>query len=677
VAVNVIAHEEEPPEDVEIVDNRAYNLRLGLLGYKSTGQGTYTWPETCLKRSLVSGNHVSVIDVQGWAVDVAAKLYFAIDMGIDATKCLYNIVADNVIEGCFCGIRAGMFSRVRSNLVLGCRHTGIVATSNGTVPTNPGAAENDAAGFTEIYGNHVELGYYDGAPWWRAGIRLEVTSCQVSGNTIVVGNLAGCGIVHGPLDLSDRDSIESHVAALRDGGHAVTGNSIIMNPVADDGTIDRSQYVTRPGTMGIVMLSTGNRVGNNAVLHARTGVLVTADCTVCDNVITPAVVAIVAWSKNTVGGNAIGWFPHTSQALPWTMEGEPETGAILLSNENTCHGNSIVSGAHDPSARLRPAAVNVKDWPVQIFGSGWITKFDVTYWQTPTIPLAEVLVGKRVGGNVITGCAIDLSNPSGVAGEKSSYFSLDGIILEGEDASEERGNTVVGTTIRRGERAVVATSGPVTLSSCTCHLPLTYGLHLVASPRSAVSGSLFHTSSGQAVRVEEDSTDLALNDCLLVRDTESAAKADDLACLVQLADRVSVNDCAIVSYGSPGIYWAGDLGLCGGCWFFCHKGLSIDWSNIQYSATDFFPAIRFASTNGGSPAPDTQGNHVFGAHMLHCLPLESGAQSYSPIEWSNAYLMYNPTVGTEEDNPFPPTYSNGRWSNRVNVHSCYYRYDSN
>ena len=79
------------------------------------------------------------------------------------------------------------------------------------------------------------------------------------------------------------------------------------------------------------------------------------------------------------------------------------------------------------------------------------------------------------------------------------------------------------------------------------------------------------------------------------------------------------------------------------------------------------------------PEAGTQGNLVYGAHMLFCSPLGIDGQNEirSPIEWSNKRSMYDWQASPDPFttwNPHPPqhNYSQDRWTNRVCVESCYF-----
>jgi hypothetical protein len=529
-------------------------------------------------------------------------------------------------------------------------------------------------------------------------------------------------VVHGPLVMAETDDVQAHFAALRSGNHAIVGNNIIMNPVLPDGTIARRLAVTRGG-IGVCMLSTHNRVTDNGIFHARTGVVVTAYNVVSDNVISPCVVAILAWAYNTVSGNSIGWFPHTAPGLPWELEVETATGALLLSAGNTCDGNSIVCGMDNPDEPDAPAAVHVQDWPGMLFGDAWEGYFNETAWgnlDASRNPLAAQLLGNLLGGNTIANHVIELSDPAGEAGEASAFFHVDGVVLNGDQV----GNTLSGTMVWRGYRGIVVASGPAVISGCTAYLSRDHCLLLGEEPvgrfvageeipsaqGSDVSGCIFYTTTGLPVRISEASSDLNINDCLVAQASNPGWSRSEAAArfvqtrpiaVDQRADRVSINDCAIVNFANAGIAWAGSFGTCGGCWFFTKDPDYGNTENDINSRIPRYPAIRFArspnttarESSGEYYFPDaaTQGNLVWGAHMLNCSVLDmikddrseeatGGIRDSSPIEWSNRFWMYDPTItASPEDayfiwNPHPPGYDPvlDRWTNRVDVKSCYY-----
>jgi len=753
-------------DGVRVEGNRAYRLGRGLFGFVEPTEAEEGFTTGCLRRSLVARNLVTtnglvlptaedgnptacwwlrirpLPEAENWSWKDPKKYFYAIDMGVNPDSddgCLYNIVEENVVDLCFNGIRVGKLSKVRSNVLRRCIHFGVMATATGevTLPTAPGsevldAVTEDEVGGTEVSGNFIELDRFHGVPWWRAGIRLEMSTCHVTNNTVVVGKSKGCGIVHGPLDMSVQEDVKAHFAALRTGNHAVTGNSIVMNPILPGGTIAHRLAVTRGG-IGVALLSTQNRVTDNGVYHARTGILVTAYNVVADNVISPAVVAIFAWAHNTVSGNAIGWFPHTAPGLPWELAVEGPTGALMLSTGNTCDGNTVVCGADNPDDPDAPAAIHVRDWPGMLFGDTWDDYFNKTAWRgldAAENPMAARIQGCLVGGNTIFGHVIELSNPAGAAGDPSSFFNVDGIVLNGDG----KGNTVSGTGIWRGYRGIVVSSGPAIISGCSAYLCrdlcLVIGEDPDGAPGSDVSGSVFYTTTGQPVRIHQNSSDTSLNDCMIAqmsragpnaapeqRDPARDAEASPVTVvrlnfvglravgIEQRADRVSINDCAVVNRGNAGIYWSGNFGVCGGCWFYTMDETSRRQNQGMVGDTRY-PAIRFAhfaslqriAEDPGAhyyPSASTQGNLVFGAHMLHSAILvnyKPSGQRFefrsSPIEWSNEFFMYDcgEVVSLDPDgiqlidepftkwNPHPPGYNQrlDRWTNRVCVESCYY-----
>jgi hypothetical protein len=759
-----------------ISENIAYGLHRGLFGFTllnpDQSSATEGFVTGCLQRSLVQRNFVSTTGLiepdssdrvpsdpcwnvcgeplpegEIWSWTDPRKYFYAIDLGVNpdaTTGCLYNVVQENVIQSCFNGIRVGAISKVHSNVVRQCVLFGVMATSTGVVDPAPLAGDADAMGATEISGNTIELDTFPGAPWWRAGIRLEMTTCYVGFNTVATGIQPGCGIIHGPLDLSDRIAIKTHFAALRPGKHAVVGNTVMMQPIEADGSFADFQVISLKG-IGVGLFSVHNRITDNCTVRAQTGILVTAYSAVSNNTIELSVVAIFAWSYNSVTGNTIGWFPHTSAGLPWDLlkpmtfapvlatvapyisqgtedDGsraaqpsvlgsiaqlqafvqiyttDPGLGAIMLSNGNSCDGNTITCGMDDSFAARNPVAIYVKDWATELFGGGWSTFFDETFWgdiSAAESPFAAQLKAKTVGGNVISNSVIQLADPEGDPLSATGSFKADGILLNGDWA----GNTVSGAFIWRGQAGITAESQSARITASSAWYTNALALQLNASPLSSVSGCVFVTSGNRTAGIGSGSPDTSIDDCLLIQ-LASPEQGEGVPlthftpsqlpppCLVVEADRVAVNDCAFLNNGNVCIEWSGSFGVSGGCYFVAGSGdIPADPGSVTKPR---FAAIRFATTGSAGgvdesqnyyPGAATQGNLVFGAHMLRCAPLGvNDDPPRSPIEWSNNEMMYNPDYDEPAGdrftvwNPDPPQYNIGqqRWTNRVSVESCFY-----
>ncbi len=859
-------------EGVRIVNNRAFGLNRGLIGFTngvaSSGGTLWGMGMGCLKHALVEGNYVALneipkpgepdeendglcADICGgedaiwpWTPGQPATWSFAIDMGVDPDECLYNAVRDNVIERCLNGIRVGRMSTVRGNAIRGCILFGVVATNTGLpdVPNIEHAPEwmarwEGRVGATDITSNHIELGPFPNIPFWRAGIRLEMHSCQVVDNTIIVAADQGCGVVQGPFDLGAVAPrlLAGHMALLYPGRHTVTGNNIVMNPVLPDGTIHRAQ-ITRLG-IGVALMSIHNRISDNGIFHARGGIFTTAYNTITGNVITPAVEAIYAWACNTVSANTIGWFPHAEAISPWSKATGGATGAIMVSIDNTVQGNSVTCGADDPTAEPRPAAIYVDDWQERLFGEIWWKLFDSDLWGDPIwdepLPQAARLMGKRSGGNTIANAQLCLHRKNGfgailpfeeqitallyrlgiqlvstgvtavrvvlqriaelfgqIWNPKSTkadaqepiitwwelaekirdflskfllraYYNVDGMVLNGT----YDGNIVTGTQIWYGIRGLIVDSGSAMVSGCAIQRTRDVGLDLVNGPSSKISGCSIFTlgrladkNTGMPLSIREDSAGSVVNDCILwqaglslnedwmeqhenmqwggPRDTWKVPLPTTTLwlstgrevmyhppCVVQLADNVSINDCTIVNWGSMGIFWGGDWGECGGCWFFARSDLNktpllpnlyyeqdphmMNYDRAMAIAARRYPAIYFARTyiseeqiyptdkdfnfNHYYPDADTQGNLVWGAHMLNCQP-DAAAYCFgqiskdqvaaqfmfsSSIYYANFKCLFHPKADLMGllgvGNPFPPVYNakQKRTTNRVYVESCY------
>lgn len=705
-----------------VVDNRAYQLYRGLFGYTDSSQGEVVQNAGWLQHSLVASNYLSTSGLKEpdgnpewnpcWAYcgkDLPKdeippwkdpqRYFYAIDCGLDATEksgCRFNTVTDNVINQCFCGVRVGPYSQVRGNRIHDFVLFGVMATSTGAVPKEPEPNTNDPMGAVEVSGNSLVFAQQDGVPWWRAGVRLEVTHCYVAGNTIVAGGPA-CGVVHGPLALDELALVRAHFIALRDGGQAVVGNNFIMNPLQSDGSIDHGAAITRQG-IGVALLSVQNRVTDNGLFHARTGIFVTAFNVVANNVIEPAVVAVFAWACNTVSANTIGWFPHMAHGLPWTTPAENEVsapapttmsalvskqiqlgeGAIMLSCGNSCTGDVIVCGGDDALAGTTSVAIYVEDWAVKMFGSGW-NKYFAKFWK-PVDPLEKPLVmalgDLGTGANTITGPVIQLAAPSGASSSQAGTWGAHGILLNSNQAD----NLVADAFVWRGLMGIIVVSGGAELMGCTVWRPQSMACIALGSSPVQISGGAFLTVRSRTMMIASDAVGSTVSNCLIWQAGVSSFSQDGLECMQIEADQVQVNNCALINYASHCLEWRGSFGVCGGCYF--HAGDSAPQSDPS-SQQLRFSAIRFATTgNGGTtdcqtntyPNAATQGNLVYGAHMLNCQPLGAVDSEQSPIEWPNAHGMYNRNVPGVFTlcNPDPPVYAAGRWTNRISVESCYY-----
>ncbi len=487
---------------VRVEDNLAFGLGRGLFsytaaelpdGYDDEGLNPY------LVSARVERNYVSIKSfggangwftfcelicngIDGWNWSDRSTHFYAIDLGIGlgmrqpvdkadpAQQDLLfpqNLVQDNVIEGCLCGIRVGQGAVVRDNAVRGCVLFGVTATLNDAldppVDGDPGEywewlteypAWNATPGSAEVIGNHIELSSLAVAPWWRAGVRLEMPVCEVTNNSIVVTGGKGCGVVQGPLDMDDEKQLMAHTAGLYRGLHTIAGNNIVFNPVTYDGQVVEKSKITRQG-IGVAMFSTRNRIVDNGIFHARTGIFSTAHSIISHNVISPAVTAIFGWSFHSITGNTIGWFPHTAAGLPFSMKLDEPGGAVMISNNNLLDGNTIVCGADDPAAIDVPAAIHVNDWMLDLFGDEWRTFFDDTVWgswateaRETEPPIHVRLVGEWAGNNKIANQVIELSKPpiltmadqedydvTKIATVRNylrdTYFNVDGIVLNG------------------------------------------------------------------------------------------------------------------------------------------------------------------------------------------------------------------------------------------------------
>ncbi|MCP4674761.1 MAG: hypothetical protein GY854_04450 [Deltaproteobacteria bacterium] len=780
-------------EGARLAGNKAFGMIRGLTGFpKSNAQ----YSMGCLKRAAVQDNYVSVADLKeirppdsgpneedeceiicfgeegSPTEEELLTSFFAIDMGFNPDECLYNRIEHNVLERPLCGIRVGGLSAVNANAIRGCYGFGIYATAWGSLDLPDAAgfsawltAWDKLPGATDIAGNYVDLGPFPNQWWWRAAIRLEMPGCHVAHNTIIVGQNSGCGIVQGPLPTYDKAHVAAHFASLLPGKHSVVGNNINMAPINDDGTVNHAAQITRQG-IGIALFSTHNRVTDNGIFHARTGIVVTAYNSVVGNIITPAAVAILAWAYNSVAGNVIGWFPHVQDGLPWTLHRFKQKplenyGAILVSIGNALDSNTIVCGSDAPYAANRPAAIHIDDWPMQIFGPRWFFFFAGKVWSKSSwdnVPAhAAKLLGKRVGGNTISHHRISLYNPIGYWSKigipisalavtiialvlarfrdwlqgvqaiiataisiilKDAYLRVDGIVFKGS----WDGNIVTGTQIWHGIRAIDVKSGHAMIDGCMINRPFETGIHIKNSISSKVSGCTVVTFgrlgarlSGLPVYIDKSAPGTTVNDCVLwqsfqaregnwsLREKNGFAPLDIMyhaPCMVQKADNVSVNDCTIVNYANMGIYWAGNNGQCGGCWFytrsdlaqtpqgevFCNNTYDYGWETSNYLETGLskrYPAIFFAyklekisydyeyTTGAGSnelsleaklPVPATGGNLVWGAHMLNCQP--SGRYYHfgmaSPIKYVNDLpQMYFP--GNDEHPKSSPMWKALNW----------------
>ncbi|MCP4674760.1 MAG: hypothetical protein GY854_04445 [Deltaproteobacteria bacterium] len=609
--IYAVHFQQDKTENVRINHNEAYKLSKGLLSYelihalvRVVHDGFATG---CLTSSVVEHNYVSTTIGTGepegpcdWLcpdIDVVwddpEAYYYAIDMGVNAHGELgswNNTVQHNVIEGCFCGIRVGQVSKAHANAIRGCVLFGVMATGNGLLDPpedQQGHADwllglNEHYGWlnlqgdTEVLGNHIEMAWFGGVPWWRAGVRLELPHCHVRDNNIVLGTSDGCGIVQGPLNLDKMDLLKRHMAYLYPGDNIISDNTIVMRPLLLNGEIDPAGDITRRG-IGISLNSVMNRVEGNGVYYARVGLWLTAFNLASGNVISPSVVPIFAWASNTLTGNTIGWAPHMQGGLPWTMEVPCPTGGIMLSWGNVLESNAIVCTASPPGADLVPAAVHVNDWPGKLFGhEEWRTYFDTDVWQDFQLSSTGMyahLQGKYAGNNVISNQMIELSARTLPEYEKldsdnviaevvnlllsvveflispETYHNVDGIVLNGASASQTEGevyapltpwftplmpgqmpvgyaweaNILNGCTVWRGLCGIRVLTGKVIVSSSAAWLSRDVGLDIVAGPDSSVADCTFVTignlggehSRGLPVSIGELSRDTMLNDCLI------------------------------------------------------------------------------------------------------------------------------------------------------------------
>ena len=722
-------------DGVRFEHNLVYGMRRGLFGYTATSEerpvaegADVGW----LRRSVVAHNYVSTmglkeprdpgkewdecwdecgkdlsrVDRPPWTDP--GQYFFAIDCGVyndENNGSAFNTIRGNVVNRSMCGIRVGRFSSVRANLLHDTVLFGVLATVYPEGP--PGslvAGESDPVGATEIAANTITFTDFDDAPWWRAGIRLELTTCHVSDNAVLSGT-AACGIVHGPLDLADTEARRDHFIALRDGGHAVVGNSIVLAPVDANGVVDHGQVSTRVG-VGIALFSIQNRVTDNGIFHARTGIFATAYNVIANNVIEPAVLGIFAWSYNTVSGNTIGWYPHTANGFPWLPEElvsvqqvESELtpvknveippaplgqGAIMLSLRNVCAGNAVACiGGGDPSGTVA-VAIFAADWAKYLYGREFQKLFS-KFWKSVD-PLEQQLalrigmVEPKVGGNLIEGATIHLANLEARSGGAGSY-AVHGVVVD----DTEPDTVISDVMIRSGLIGIWVRSGGASISGCTAWACRETALQVDGGHGSRISGCSFMTNYHRTANIGEHAAGTSVHDCLLWQISRSESRRPGMTCLQVDADQVQVNDCALLNYGSNCIDWNGSYGVCGGCWFLAGDR---DPQGDPQSPQIRFAAIRFLresfedQNDPGAfyyPRAGTRGNLVHTAHMLNCSPLgkHDGETESSPVEWSNAFWMYDVSQSAqdfEKDNPDPPQYGSqqGRWTNRVAVESCHY-----
>lgn len=663
--------EQEVTRGTQILRNQAL-LSQGLFSYAHS--------EGCLRGAEVRHNFISMLPNHWFAIDNQMRgntknggvfLPYSIDMGINPSHCVNNSIEENVIIYCTNGVRVGRLSAVRSNKIHFTNFWGIVVTTS-----QDGELSNTEAS-TEVVGNWINLRYGVSG---RAGIWLQLNSCTVTGNTVMTGmttDSAGVGILHGPENWLSLNNCKRTFIELRSGKHTIQGNTLRFNldefPGAQVGA-------TRPSTLGIVMLSTDNRITENGIFNAANGIVVTAGNIVSDNTINACRIGVAAWAYNTISGNRIDWFPDNAWGLmlPYTGDSPVVPFGILAARDNTISSNSLTCNAQLENDRTIPQAIGMIEWPTVIFGYLFQTDFN-NHWSGSDSPiLAQRLKSTQknkfglwipiLGGNTISGGLINIGDYIALA--------ISAMGIEFETVNQPNSIDSIQVSAGRYGYGIHSFGVPMSISNSSVSVG-DFSLLLSNAWSSRVSSCLFRTKDnyGPSIKVFSNSVetgvDIHFNNCTMIKESTRAGTTINFD-----SHRGSINNCAITNYGGPGIKWDGDFGVCGGCWFYTKsKGNPNTTISFQKSNTRW-PAIVFKSTgNATSDEGTTQGNLVYGAHMINCEAFGIYNDVVkSPIHYSNSFTMFQSSNWNLVHNPHPPNYDSilDRWTNRVHAESCYY-----
>ncbi len=393
----------------------------------------------CVQKSILRKNTISSATTSGVTENDEDSYVPLVDCGVNDEQCFGNRIEDNILDGGRVSIRVGRKSRVHNNRITGVNLYGVWVDSE-ALPV--ATATTTVHGGTSISNNVIELGDDSDLPWWRSGVRLEMTNCKLAENTIKTHGYIGCGISEGcvqGLHLTESSPTADQLSVLRvasnelahgqitltnSGGtlgvtpsttfthddapnveyrpdrvYSTTESSMTIFVVAKGGfrgpqgylekgnsdftvsnytgTIDTATTATRlsgiydvfrnvpigghsvrgneidfssdsnPDTpvtgFGVLLLSNCNRVSNNKIKLANTGIFVLDGSTISENIVNTSWFGIIAWRRCSISSNEIWWFRDLSELPadhPFFLSSNVSSG-ILVSLESTLSGNKI------------------------------------------------------------------------------------------------------------------------------------------------------------------------------------------------------------------------------------------------------------------------------------------------------------------------------------------------